>query len=268
MTERLDALGLDERVPARRRRVRSTSWPARAPGATVLLRADLDALPVHESARDDVASVVDGRMHACGHDAHTAAMLGVARGARPRDRDELAGPLRLRLPARRGVPRGRARRMVDGGVLDGLDATAVIGCHVTTMAPVGLVALRDGRAHVRGALVHRPRPWRRRPRRDGRRGLATSCSRSPASPASSARSSTGMSHDGTACACSAGDARGGHRAERRAVDRPRCAGRCGPSPPSSRRRRDRRAARAVRTIGRALRLRARARSSATTPPPS
>ena len=70
------------RGPARRRPARSTSSWADGPGATVLLRADLDALPVQESERVDVTSDVDGLMHACGHDAHTAAMLGVACGAR------------------------------------------------------------------------------------------------------------------------------------------------------------------------------------------
>jgi amidohydrolase len=111
-------------------------------GSTVVLRADMDALPVTESERPDVRSEREGIMHACGHDAHVAAMLGVAEVLSGR-REELAGRMVFVFqPAEESLGGGKA--MVEGGVLDGLGARAVIGCHVTSIAPVGLVALRTG----------------------------------------------------------------------------------------------------------------------------
>ena len=200
VTERLDALGL---------RARPCPTPTGAvyelvgarPGATVLLRADLDALPVHESARDDVASVVDGRMHACGHDAHTAAMLGVA-AVLARRQAELPGRyVFIFQPAEESL--GGGRRMVDGGVLDGLDATAVIGCHVTSMAPVGLVALRDGvlMSEVRSFAVHAHGA--------GGHGATAGTVGNVLLAVARLAGELGavvanMAHDGTACACSAG----------------------------------------------------------------
>ena len=64
------------------------------PGPTVLLRADMDALPMPEDTGLDFASTVDGAMHACGHDAHTAMLVGAAKILAER-RGELAGRVRL-----------------------------------------------------------------------------------------------------------------------------------------------------------------------------
>ena len=119
------------------------------PGATVLLRADMDALPITEASHSSVASVIDGRMHACGHDAHVAALLGAA-SALSASREALPGRfVFLFQPAEESL--GGARTMIDGGVLDGIGADAVIGCHVTTLAPVGLVGMRSG---IEMAEVH------------------------------------------------------------------------------------------------------------------
>jgi amidohydrolase len=112
------------------------------PGRTVLLRADIDGLPIQELDHGGVTSHDDGLMHACGHDAHTAAMLGVAEVLSQRAADLAGRYVFVFQPAEESLGGGRA--MVDGGVLDGLDASAVIGCHVTSFAPVGLVALRNG----------------------------------------------------------------------------------------------------------------------------
>ena len=89
VAERLRALGLKVRTGVGRTGVMATVQGGR-PGRTVLLRADMDALPIHEE--NDVAyrSKSDGKMHACGHDCHTAMLLGAARILMDRRRD-LAG---------------------------------------------------------------------------------------------------------------------------------------------------------------------------------
>ena len=112
------------------------------PGPTVLLRADIDALPVVEAPHDGAVSEVPGVMHACGHDAHTAALVGVASALSARQ-EALSGRfVFLFQPAEEGL--GGAKAMLDGGVLDDIEPRAIIGCHVTSLGPVGLVAARDG----------------------------------------------------------------------------------------------------------------------------
>jgi amidohydrolase len=200
VTDRLDALGL---------RARNCPTPTGAvyeleggrPGATVLLRADIDALPVQESERDDVASDVEGRMHACGHDAHTAAMLGVAAVLAQRQVDLPGRYVFVFQPAEESL--GGGKRMVEGGVLDGLDATAAIGCHVTSMAPVGLVALRDG------VLMSEVRSFGVRALGAGGHGATAGAVGNVLLAVAQLASELeavvqDMVHDGTACACSAG----------------------------------------------------------------
>ncbi len=114
------------------------------PGATVLLRADIDALPVNEETGLPFASTVDGAMHACGHDAHTAILLGVA-GALSTRAEELPGRyLFVFQPAEEQV--SGARAMLDGGLLDNEAAATAIGLHVATLAPTGAVLARPGLA--------------------------------------------------------------------------------------------------------------------------
>ncbi len=112
------------------------------PGKTVLIRADIDGLPVHEERQLSYRSVSDGVMHACGHDVHTAALLGVADILGQR-REQLVGKyIALFQPAEEGL--GGARAMIDGGVLEDHHVDFVIGGHVTSLAPVGLVGARAG----------------------------------------------------------------------------------------------------------------------------
>src|SRR5205823_365509 len=78
LKERLRELGLDlETCPTETGAV--AVLDTGRPGKTVMLRADIDALPIHEESGVDFSSGTDGRMHACGHDAHMAIMIGVAR---------------------------------------------------------------------------------------------------------------------------------------------------------------------------------------------
>jgi amidohydrolase len=112
------------------------------PGKRVMLRADIDALPVTEERELSYASLNEGVMHACGHDVHTASLLGVADLLRQR-RDDLSGVFTMIFqPAEEGL--SGAQAMIDGGVLDDHPADFVIGAHVTSVLPLGLVATRAG----------------------------------------------------------------------------------------------------------------------------
>jgi amidohydrolase len=205
VTAHLDALGLTAR-PCPTETGAVYELVGGRTGETVVLRADLDALPVQESARDDVASTIDGHMHACGHDAHVAALLGVASVLAQR-RDELAGRyVFLFQPAEEAL--GGARRMVDGGVLDDLGAAAVVGCHVTTMAPAGLVATRAG------VLMSEARSFAVTARGTGGHGATAGAAGNVLLAVAQLAGELGavvdgLETDGTACACSAGVLRAG-----------------------------------------------------------
>lgn len=123
------------------------------PGGTVVLRADIDGLPVQELTDLSFASRVDNHMHACGHDAHTAILIGVAAALAARAEDVAGSYLFVFQPAEENV--SGAQAMVDGGLLEGIDPVAVLGCHVASVMPVGLVASRSGllMAGARGLRV-------------------------------------------------------------------------------------------------------------------
>jgi amidohydrolase len=117
------------------------------PGPTILLRADMDALPLQEHTGLDFASEVDGAMHACGHDTHVAMLLGAARLLVER-RDELAGRVLLMFqPGEEGWH--GARFMLDEGLLvDGPHGAAgverAVALHISTRYPAGTINLRPG----------------------------------------------------------------------------------------------------------------------------
>src|SRR3989442_10014283 len=87
--EALEGLGLDVRTGQRTTSIVARLTGAR-PGPTILLRGDMDALPMPEETELPFASEVEGRMHACGHDAHMAMLVGAAR-LLARHRDEISG---------------------------------------------------------------------------------------------------------------------------------------------------------------------------------
>jgi len=111
------------------------------PGRALALRADMDALPIHEESGVDFASCTDGVMHACGHDGHTAMLLAVARLLLAK-RAELRGEIRFLFQHAEELPPGGAAELVAAGVLDGVDA--VVGCHLMSTLALGKVAVLDG----------------------------------------------------------------------------------------------------------------------------
>jgi amidohydrolase len=111
-------------------------------GPTVLLRFDMDALPIQEETGTEYASINPGVMHACGHDAHTAIGLTVARLLNER-RFELGGLVKLVFqPAEEG--QGGALRMVQEGVLENPRPDVALGLHVWNYMPTGWLSVTPG----------------------------------------------------------------------------------------------------------------------------
>ena len=112
------------------------------PGRSVVLRADIDALPIHEHPSTPFHSDIDGTMHACGHDVHVAALLGVAHVLSARRRELPGRYIFVFQPGEEALC--GAKRMVDGGALELMADARLVGFHVTSQIPTGVVALRDG----------------------------------------------------------------------------------------------------------------------------
>jgi amidohydrolase len=112
------------------------------PGRTVMLRADIDALPILEESGVAFVSTREGRMHACGHDAHTAILLGAARTLAERVEDLRGSYLFCFQPAEEIV--SGAREMIAGGLLERYRPEATIGLHMASWLPSGHVTTRPG----------------------------------------------------------------------------------------------------------------------------
>lgn len=134
-------------------------------GFTIGLRADMDALPIQENNEEKpYRSRHPGMMHACGHDAHTAMMLGTAR-ALWAIRDQLRCRVKLIFqPCEEGRPSG-ARTMCEHGVMDGIDC--IVMCHVNCVDPTHVISTRAGctnctsvafRISLSGKSVHAATP--------------------------------------------------------------------------------------------------------------
>lgn len=149
------------------------------PGPRIALRADMDALPVTERVDLPFASKVTaeyagqstGVMHACGHDAHVAILMGVAQ-ALSSIREQLAGDvLFIFQPAEEGPPPGEnggASMMLEEGIFEPVAPVAVYGLHVWASLPVGTIGYRSGPMMasadrwvltVQGRQTHGSRPW-------------------------------------------------------------------------------------------------------------
>ncbi len=180
VADHLRALGFDEV----REKVAHTGvvgvLKGERPGPVVALRADMDALPVTEevdvpfksTSRAQWNGQPCGVMHACGHDAHTAILMGVAEvlaGLRAR----IPGTVKLIFqPAEETPPigeEGGAKKMIEEGCLEAPEVGAIFGLHVTSVHPTGTIGYRSGplmasaddfRVFVRGTQTHAAMPWR------------------------------------------------------------------------------------------------------------
>lgn len=112
-----------------------------ADGPTIALRADIDALPLQEESQLPYKSKIDGVDHACGHDFHTAALLGAARLLQG-ERDQLPGTVRLLFEPGEERHLG-AKEMLKAGVLNGV--AAIFGMHNMPQIPVGQVGVKAGK---------------------------------------------------------------------------------------------------------------------------
>ncbi len=112
-------------------------------GRVIGLRADMDALPIREANNVPYKSMVEGVMHACGHDAHTASLLSTARILQTL-RDEFSGTIKLVFqPAEEKAP-GGASLMIKDGVLENPAPGAMLGQHVAPNIPAGKIGFREG----------------------------------------------------------------------------------------------------------------------------
>jgi amidohydrolase len=142
VAERLRGLGLDVQTGIAETGVVGTLRGAR-PGKTELLRADMDALPIDEENDVVYRSTAAGVMHACGHDGHTAILLGAARVLAER-RGGLAGTVKFLFQPCEERPPGGAKPMIEQGVLENPRVDAVFGLHLAQEMSVGTVSARPG----------------------------------------------------------------------------------------------------------------------------
>ena len=149
------------------------------PGPRIALRADMDALPVTERSNLPFASKATttfrgetvGVMHACGHDAHTSILMGVAEALAGMRRDLPGEVMFIFQPAEEGAPEGEtggASRMLEEGLFASFKPEAVFGLHVWSNEPVGEIGYRTGslmaasdsfKIIVKGKQTHGARPW-------------------------------------------------------------------------------------------------------------
>ncbi len=167
VAERLRALNLDEvRTGIAKTGVMGVLHGGKGPGKTVLLRADMDALPITELNDVPYKSENEGAMHACGHDAHTAMLLGAARVLAAR-RNEFAGTIKFIFQPSEEANGGGAKPMIEAGVMENPHVDAAFGIHVGSNLPAGVVAVKGGavnaatdsaRVTIRGLGGHAARP--------------------------------------------------------------------------------------------------------------
>ena len=144
VAQRLRALGLEPRTGVGRTGVLARVTGGK-PGKTVLLRADMDALPIQEENDVPYRSKNAGKMHACGHDCHTSILLGVAKRLVAGAKEQKGDVVLCFQPAEElGGPKGGAEAMIQDGALDWAKADAAFGLHVWQDLDLGKVLITPG----------------------------------------------------------------------------------------------------------------------------
>lgn len=144
VAERLASLGVEEiRTGVGGTGVTGLIRGGGGDGKVVMVRADMDALPILEENDVDYRSAKPGVMHACGHDAHTAMLLGLTRLLVDR-KGEFAGTVKVLFQPAEEVPPGGAVAMIRDGALEDPHVNAVLGLHVSSETPAGKIAVRAG----------------------------------------------------------------------------------------------------------------------------
>ncbi|HEY1651149.1 MAG TPA: M20 family metallopeptidase [Acidimicrobiales bacterium] len=176
------------------------------PGRTVVLRGDIDALPVQEDEMRSSHSEVEGLMHACGHDVHVGSLLGAASVLAGRREDLPGRYVFLFQPAEEALCGAKA--MLAGGALSVMEGARLIGFHVTSVIPTGMLALRAG---ITMSEAHSLRITLRGPGGHGAVPSATGdVIRATAELVGQLGSVVeGLTFEGSDCVCSAGTLRAG-----------------------------------------------------------
>lgn len=162
VAHRLHELGIEYETKVARTGV--VAWLGEGAGPTLALRADMDALPIQEENEVEYASERPGVMHACGHDAHSAMLLGAAELLKQHE-SELSGRVKFIFqPSEEQIDDegfSGAKLMINEGVIEDIDA--IIGLHVEPALAAGMIALRPGpmmaaadrfRLEILGKIAH------------------------------------------------------------------------------------------------------------------
>lgn len=142
VAERLQALGMEVRTGVAQTGVLGT-LRGNGAGKTVLLRADMDGLPIEEASGAPYASQNHGVMHACGHDGHTAILLTAARVLAQRRR-QFSGTVKFAFQPAEELPPGGAKGMIEDGVLEHPRVDTTFGLHLWNGLPVGKIGVDEG----------------------------------------------------------------------------------------------------------------------------
>ncbi|MFM9276642.1 M20 metallopeptidase family protein [Paenibacillus jiagnxiensis] len=142
----LSELGLEVRTGVGGKGVVATLKGGR-PGKTVALRADFDALPIQDQKQVEYKSRIPGVMHACGHDIHTAALMGVAKVLSEVKNEINGNVVFIYQFAEEQIP-GGAKPMIEDGCL--MDVDVIYGAHVSSAIPAGIFSTLEGYVHAAG----------------------------------------------------------------------------------------------------------------------